>query len=545
MRKQVIHAPSFGFTVEERKTVIPCDAAGGILTPVLQKKSTSAELKEDTIILTKHVVLCPCCGKETPAYQEFLGKAATVASIKSQSFIESWASGQRRLFDEPPAAIRFNVPVDAMEELGEFVCPKCKCLLPRSSGTVEATICAGQKTIKLSRKLNLRDLFLIDWFDGNLSLSSFALYETITFHLKNGHTFVTLEDGRSKPLMIRDISNVNTDHWYKDPIHDLIRNCKPVYRELKRQFIRALHAPLPFAAKDLTLKNYILLTKLVGYDAAFYKTLPFAANGELLERSFLAAARKLHFAKNVPGIVKKAKLPHTKSIQKVMFENPGLLFYTAELERLWKLFDNIDLFRTFLVSHAVFRELLYLHKMPALLDFYREYKAVFGTPSLLKRLTAGSYRWRHYAADYLLLNAYEQKTERKKWLYGFPADEESCCGKTLGGWVSVPIPAPSEKQSALDCTINGFSFKRLENAAEYLQAGEELHNCLTHWEMFDGKVCGIKKAGKYVGAVELDGQRIVQAFTFDNEDIEENEPLFAAFTVWREINALEKEQTFL
>ena len=60
--------PRYGYTIEERKKVIDQDSAYKVLTPALRRKCTKAVRDEDTVVLTKQVIVCPCCGKETPAY---------------------------------------------------------------------------------------------------------------------------------------------------------------------------------------------------------------------------------------------------------------------------------------------------------------------------------------------------------------------------------------------------------------------------------------------------------------------------------------------
>ena len=76
---------------------------------------------------------------------------------------------------------------------------------------------------------------------------------------------------------------------------------------------------------------------------------------------------------------------------------------------------------------------------------------------------------------------------------------------------------------------------------DYWQAGLELHNCLIDWKTFHGNIYGIRKGKKYVGAVELEDGKIIQAFAQCDEDIESDPSLFAAFHTWKSNNRLKDE----
>lgn len=60
---------------------------------------------------------------------------------------------------------------------------------------------------------------------------------------------------------------------------------------------------------------------------------------------------------------------------------------------------------------------------------------------------------------------------------------------------------------------------------KFLQAGKELKNCLSGWRMFQNNVYGILKNNKYVAAVEIKGKVIIQAHTYRNGDISDDQNL--------------------
>lgn len=154
--------------------------------------------------------------------------------------------------------------------------------------------------------------------------------------------------------------NLNSD----DPIFELINLYKPVNRELKNQFVKIFHGSLPFRTKELTVEQFLLMTRFIGYDSGFYNALPYAEKGDLIERRFLKPARRLHHAAKVPSIFEKTMLPKIKSIRKLLFCNPALFFYTEELEQLWKLLKMSIYFGISSHLKIIFSELAFLHKMP-------------------------------------------------------------------------------------------------------------------------------------------------------------------------------------
>lgn len=52
--------------------------------------------------------------------------------------------------------------------------------------------------------------------------------------------------------------------------------------------------------------------------------------------------------------------------------------------------------------------------------------------------------------------------------------------------------------------------------------------------MFEGSVYGISKGGKYVAAVEIKDGVILQAHTYRNGEMNANQALFSAFSIWKE-----------
>lgn len=66
--KKSMRVPRFGFTIEKQQKTVGRDVAFEVLTPARQRKSTLAVFENDNVVITKHVIVCPWCGKKAPAY---------------------------------------------------------------------------------------------------------------------------------------------------------------------------------------------------------------------------------------------------------------------------------------------------------------------------------------------------------------------------------------------------------------------------------------------------------------------------------------------
>lgn len=538
--KKSMRIPRFGFTIEEQQKTVGRDVAFEVLTPARQRKSTLAVFENDNVVITKHVIVCPWCGKKAPAYHN--------NQMEPHQLIDMWLAQQTSMFEKLPKTLLFNRPIEAMEK---FVCPRCNMISHPSKGFIDVLFIVDRKTIKIFRKLELKEWFQIKWGADKICITNFELYEAITFNLKNGHTYVSLEDGRGEKLKVHDISNTKANLYSDDPIFELINLYKPVNRELKNQFAKIFRGPLPFRTKELTVEQFLLMTEFIGYDSAFYSALPYADKGDLIERRFLKSAKRLHDSKKVPNIFEKTILPKVKSIRKIFFCNPALFFYIGELEQLWKIIEDINLFRNFITSKNIFSELAFLCKMPHLIDFYTEYKAEIGIKRLYHNFFQATNRYwlYNYVSWYYLLSEYDKKIERKKWHNGWLEKRDDFEGieNDMGARFSVSIPDRSSKDfrhPGLECCINGYSFRRLKNSMEFLQAGKELKNCLADWQFFRNNVYGMIDNGKYVAAVEIKDNVIIQAYTYRNGDISGNHSIKQAFDIWKNRNLITERKEF-
>lgn len=97
-----IRAP-IGYRICERKESMDVDDAVQILSSKKQRKYTSAcRHDQDTIVeLTRHVLVCPFCGNEVPAYARYL------EPIFDSRFISSVKIAKRLFKNGAPAKCPF------------------------------------------------------------------------------------------------------------------------------------------------------------------------------------------------------------------------------------------------------------------------------------------------------------------------------------------------------------------------------------------------------------------------------------------------------
>lgn len=533
--------PHSGYKITSRETTIAREEAPFFLTPCLQKSITKAIRNESTITLLSHFATCPCCGKEIPAYADFITDKQLFCA-KEPDEIEEWSTYQLSLFGEAPQEMLFNHPLTAITN---YACRKCGQIFRKSSGERKVAIRKQNKKITVELELKIEDLFRV-YRAKDLTFDCSKIYESIVFNSRNGHTYLTLNDKNGKRYSTTDITGANLSFFEKEPVFDIIENYKPVFSELKRLFSTFFNGHLPFSDEKMNIEKYILLNRFIGYDISFYKSLPFAERENMIEKSFSNTAKKLHRATSVPALLKTCLFPDSKSIRRIVFNQPALMFYLNELENIWLLLNEINYFRMLFetTKFNIFELLAYLHKHTPVFSFLREYAEDSGPEGIFDLLTDKTEYLYKYAPFYLSMSEHAKNEERKKWKKTGASNTPRNFMISVREWnYSIPTPAKKENNLHLppDCSISGYSFRRLFNSEEYKRAGDELNNCLKNWRMFRGTVYGITHKGKYVAAAELDGKTIKQAYTFSNRDIDKESALGKVFCIWKKQNGLSQK----
>jgi hypothetical protein len=83
-----------------------------------------------------------------------------------------------------------------------------------------------------------------------------------------------------------------------------------------------------------------------------------------------------------------------------------------------------------------------------------------------------------------------------------------------------------------DLKVDGYSFRWLRSVPEFREAGQELHNCLEDCGSDGMNVLVVRQEGHALAAVEVAGDRIVQALGPYNEELDQNGSLCRALAKW-------------
>ena len=105
---------------------------------------------------------------------------------------------------------------------------------------------------------------------------------------------------------------------------------------------------------------------------------------------------------------------------------------------------------------------------------------------------------------------------------------------------SIPVPQPAAPPVPPLSAAGAFSFERLGCSREFSQVGGALQNCLAELPgFFAGEtVLAVRCAGAPVAAVQLHGQRVVQALAARNRPIDPGSPLDRAVRDWAALYGL-------
>ena len=507
-----------GYLLRLREASVEEERAAGLLAGRRRRSVLTARREADRVLLTVYGAVCPHCGKEIP----LCGDPGAAASSPQQ--IDCFFSGQYSLFGDMPDRLIFHIPGGDPEQIR---CPRCHTVFHKCREERRGTLQQKGKKIRITLEVGSHPPIL---WAGDTARRRGPFTESLTFHLGKGRTYLSLEDGEGDPVAFYDITDRPLDLLREDPILQAVEGEKSLYRELQRLLQPFWGGKLPFSRKELDLNGYRLLTRFVGYDRDFYAELPLTLGRDRVEGTFASLARQLHRADRIPRLLEKSSLPRAKSLRRLLFTRPSLMFYLPELEALWPLLKDLNYLTRFLSEDPcrAFSLLAYLHRFPAVVGFLREYGEVMGNAGLFRLISCPGEMWMDSALSFLAMNDREKRRERERWLRD--GDLYSAPLRIWNFLFSLPVPCKAAK-ALPDRDLTGFSFRRLRNTGEYRRAGRELKNCLVQGDFY-GDVYGVLRDGRYVAAVEVIGSRVEQAAGVRNVSIAADPVLFKAFRAW-------------
>ena len=514
-----------GFRFNHHTRTVRLDEAAAILCTRRQRRYSSVTRRDLDFTLRQDAVVCPYCGRSTPAYDRFMEEdkpAGYVAEPRiSAPEINAWLMN-RSLFEDDQELVLNNVWNEDY-----FQCPRCGRIsfaYPTSS-RVELSIAKG--VIRFTA------------FDsqGGLDVSSylmaaavsgyqlrFPLCETVCF-AKGGKTWMSVVDARNHVLKIRDISVPNTD-WYHSKVCLLLTHSRLARRKLAQAFESVWNSPLPYTHAELTPETFLLLNRHRGFSRIFFDMLP--SDDGMIDRSFRSTARRLWAVQLLTKLYASSGLPTQKTIKKNFYEMPYLFWYLPELVKLWGAFDNTDLFNVFLKRTACYDVLTFFHFYPTCIDFFCDFAREKGCKAFIRIISRAedlekvqAYAWRYACGNDSL-----RRSERKRW-----KNWDSILRSDISfSGIFPPGIRAGVRYRNLD--VAGFQFCWLTGKKAFVQAGEALDNCLAEHGPDDMKVAVIRQGAAILAAVELRNGRITQAKMHHNLPIDRESRLWEAIIKW-------------
>lgn len=315
---------------------------------------------------------------------------------------------------------------------------------------------------------------------------------------------------------------------YTIPIINIFAISKKLRQALVDSFV-AKGIPVSIPDAYLTIDHLIYCNRFQGFPECFYNALPLNYKTNQIDSDFVATANTLSNYDILPSKYSELALPSIKSLRKSMFENPGLFFYTKEIQLLP--FHNRDILLQILQSKLVFRFLSLLKSYPGSLFFIKALIKEKGEPRTWRRIQKDLLQFIEDASLFAILPVSKKQSmiqinaHKTTGYTPFNTTERNFNHPQY----SLPILVAS---SLHDCVIGNYHFIYLKNSLEYHRIAASLHNCLA--DATDSSIIGIKKGGQYIAAIEVEGNAITQAKTEYNFPISRDADLFPIFLQWAE-----------
>lgn len=496
-----------GYRIEESRTRY--DDVDGVVSFLsgrgANRVTAAVKCEENQAILVKHRLVCPHCRAVLPAYARYLRgyfKVLTpVAKKVSNHAIDAWGGAQSSLWDDAEETLILNQVYIPHEQ---YTCPKCSLASIPARGSIPVTITNDRKKVTITCcTTDIGELFRVPWKAKHISSLAFPYHERVTFNLKTGRSYISLQDNNMNRLATRNISAPGD--WRGSKLYQLLSENTLVRRSVKRCIQAHWTTPIPLPTKDLTPDLLVKLVAYVDYPAFFYSRIPAAEDEYRAEKSFQRMSHMMHTAGNYQSAIRQHTTLWPKSIRRLLYSFPDYGFYLPEIELLGRLFPNADSFRAIFGRSFTYSLLSFFHQYrnSNIASFFSDYIQVKGTKSLLSKLEQKCDEVLLYALHYSCLTTTAQISERERW----KNDRHIRCipkaRYALPMRCNVRIP---------DTQVGEFKFIQLKSKSEYLDASSQLNNCLKNWEATGNPVFVIRRKQQILGAIEVDDNgRIIQA----------------------------------
>lgn len=529
-----------GFTILEKKRTVDAVTACKLLNSRRLLHYTRAERHKENYEITWHVIRCPYCGRETPAYLKYLQPRELLKGFVRKKAPEEFVSQQLSFYD---TGIQKTFLVQNPIRPNKFHCPRCGLVSTAAEPTEFLTVKSSDSVVSVEREIpDFSDLMEIDWINELAINDLTGLREKLVFDFEQGRTYLQIvnETGVCKQLDLTETDSMPTN----DILEQQLKTNIQLKMTLRTAFQRRQKEPLPFALSELELPQWILLTQFQGFPRAFYDQIPFSKeNPNALHGSFIHIAEQLRTPEAAMAALKNSSLPDIKSVRKLFLEHPGYFFYLKECAMLYGILQDPNLLCRALQPRRSFMSYLtlgFLHRCPGAIKFYQDYARIMGAVGLCRRLESKKIGCENYGyiENYVLSEPDMQEAEHRRW-------KEKKCHFVRSHQEGFCLPiAPMPPEDIPNSEIDGFSFRWLRSEREYAAAGKAMSNCLGDWEIEEGPVLTVTpnlkgQKGIPVAAVEVesyprDAKLINQALEAGNKRIEKGSPLYLALRKWCE-----------
>lgn len=435
-------------------------------------------------------------------------------------------------FEPKYAKLDLNFPCKPASKL---TCPKCGYVSNPDKRLRDVSISHTKNKVTVSSEvMGLDEVLSLPWLPSQKVSIEFPIYETVTFNLRKGHSYVTLGGAYGEnAIAIHDITSY-PNVLRQGAVYNALASNMKVSRTLKRIF-KSINNELPFQKDELTPERYILMTRFIGFDRSFFDAMPYELDSGRVEGSFRSVAKKLHSSERAKKYLRDSALPNIKSIHRIYYSKTGLLFYLPEGEILWDIFKDPNLFCRLMKCDNIFEILPVLHQRPAIACFLYDYCRIKGGTNLIARLTKDWQSIRRYAINYCSMSDRMRMQEQNRW----KNKGRNSCQDEIEPCFSHPLCTPNYRIA--DCVIDGFQFCWLRTNKDYMKAGLDLDNCLSEWSPCDNPVVCVKKNNEAVAAIEVCGQVVVQSQGYSNTPLSQVRGLVEAYKKWMEKYKMREE----
>lgn len=523
---------SDGYKIFEEKSLYDLENILKVLKEDNLTNIISAVIKEEKVEVVKKYWVCPVCG-----CKHYVKRNSTVS-----------ADGIEDKILCPNLFYSSNVLIAECESLRKpiYVCEKCESFVPAINKEYNFAVSCQNNIIKTELEIDdIESLLSTQILDGDITslINEMPVYECLYLDLNKGNATLQIENSKgnvfSKFNGINEIQTLKSNRFF-----ELLFYSDGLKKLVIKAFSEAWgRIDFPFTEKDLDFELLFRLVKFINYPfSEFYYCIPYDEKEINVFPTFNNISEKIHRYNDLPELFANSSLPNAKSLKRLLFTNPEYFFYFDELEKLWQLINDINLFMTVIKSEQIFYLLSQIHIYGKVFEYFYVFIKHNSIKSFCNLIVKDP------LCFVLKAVAYSSIADENKIYYetvfankNFRLMEFNYYFYHNKNFFNIPMARINDKIK--NCAIDGYNFVALKSKSEYLQAGKQLKNCLVGWDCIDHPIVAIKKNNKIVGAVEINDSYIFQARGYDNSKIE-NMDFYPAFLKFCEKYSLSEPRFF-